>query len=88
MGEQTNTEPVINNETTTFTIELSSNETEQPGIFITDEIEIECNKTDAQLVCTSTEVNMPLNREYTIYYKDPCGNLVDTGITVRNQKQE
>ena len=31
---------------------------------------------------------MPLNREYTIYYKDPCGNLVDTGITVRNQKQE
>ena len=79
---------MINNETTTFTIELYSNETEQPGIYITDDIEIDCNKTDAQLICTPTEVNMPLNMEYTIYYKDLCENLVDTGITVTNQRQE
>ena len=84
-GEQSNTVPVINNETNSFTIVLASNETESPRIFIDENNEIDCNKTEILLICSPSE-SKPI--EYEIFYRGACGKLISTGIIVINQRNE
>ena len=88
LGDQLNTEPVIDNETSNFTIILASSETEAPGIYIDEENEIKCEKNEERLICVPTDSNMPENKEYDILYRDVCGKLVSTGITVTKMIQE
>ena len=87
-GEQSNTVPVINNETNSFTIVLASNETESPRIFIDENNEIDCNKTEILLICSPSESNMPEPIEYEIFYRGACGKLISTMIIVINQRNE
>lgn len=87
-GEQENNFPVISNETNYFTIVLESNETETPRIFIDEDNEIECNKTDNLLICSPDEKNMPEPIEYEILYRGACGKLFSTGIIETNQRNE
>ena len=84
LGEQTETAPTLNNETTTFTIVLDAAITEAPKIYCGNDNtqEISCALTGSNLVCTPTETNMPESKEYEIFYADICGDLVSTGITV------
>ena len=89
LGEQSNAAPTVNNDTTTFTIVLASEETEAPKVYCEKdkEQEITCEKTGKDLVCTPTETNMPSAGEYEIYYADLCGNLQTTGITVTYEQK-
>ena len=88
LGEQSNTEPVINEINNNFTVVLASSEIEQPGIYVNENSEIECVKEEEKLICIPNKDNMPNAIEYIIYYKDQCGNLADTGIIVTNMKEE
>ena len=84
LGEQTETAPTLNNETTTFTIVLDAAITEAPKIYCGNDKtqEIACLLTGSNLECEPSEENMPESNDYEIFYEDVCGDLVPTGITV------
>ena len=86
LGEQTATEQEVNSEEKTFTIVLASETVEPPKIYVgKDETnEVTCARTGTELVCTPDENNMSESMAYEIYYKDICGNLMTTGVTVNN----
>ena len=90
LGEQSELNPIITNETTTFTVILESAETKAPRIFAGQdkENEISCTQDSAQLVCEPNETNMPSNEQYEIYYENQCGELINTGIQVDYQNAE
>ena len=93
LGEQTETSPIITNDTLSFTIVLASAETEAPRIFVgTDnDNEITCVKDTAdptQLICEPSDTNMPTNQLYDIYYENTCGELINTGIQVDYQNEQ
>ena len=89
LGEQT-LEQTVNKESPTFTIVLATEETETPNIYIDNDerMECTCEKIENTLVCTLDDNKMPENKEYEIYYKNNCGLLVKTGVTVSYTKEE
>ena len=80
----------MNKESPTFTIVLATEETETPNIYIDNDerMECTCEKIENTLVCTLDDNKMPENKEYEIYYKNNCGVLVKTGVTVSYTKEE
>ena len=87
LGVQDTLTPTINNDATSFSIQLSSSDVSIQKLYVKGEpnAELSCNKNDAELVCTPTNENMATDeQDYEILYSDSCSppNIVSTGITV------
>ena len=77
-------EQTVNKESPTFTIVLASEVIEVPKIFLgnDEEMECQCERKDDTMICTLNEDNMTESMKYEINYKNICGNLASTGVTV------
>ena len=87
LGEQVQ-EQVLKNDNLNFTIYLASEEITAPEIYVSEDKMISCVKNEEKLICTPDKKIMPNKEEYEIFYKDNCGNLVSTGVTVTNMINE
>ena len=66
-----------------FEIILASNGEQKPSIFLDEEgnTEVPCEKENNKLKCSPNSGTMVGNQ--VIYYRDICGNIISTGITIK-----
>ena len=74
----------IDNDTKTFTVELASEDTDQPVIYMNEDepMEFNCTKESTTLTCDYNETYMPENGEYEILYEGACRIPGTTNIKV------
>ena len=85
LAEQTLTAQVYDNDTKTFTLELSTDTVDQPVVFITkddEKMEFNCTKEGTTLTCEYNDTLMPQNGEFEIQYEAACQHPFSTNITV------
>ena len=88
ISTETKLDPTVDRENEKFTITLTDSNIEPIKFFIgnTQDVELSCEQSGAEAVCTTNDEIMPTNDDYEIYYIGSCGQFGNTNIVVKREK--